>query len=58
MSDDVKETNTVGFKTAKATASVASGWCGGFAGAALGNSGGATAGNNRFVIKEEESLNI
>jgi hypothetical protein len=46
VADDVKQQNGLGFKTARTTASVASGWGGGFLGAFLGESGGAAAGKD------------
>jgi hypothetical protein len=46
VADDVKQKKGLGFKTAKTTASVASGWGGGFLGAFLGESGGAAAGKD------------
>lgn len=56
--DDVKENDTVGFKTAKTTASVASGWAGGFLGGFLGNSGGAAAGNEILSIIPNQIFKI
>ncbi|CAB3359363.1 Hypothetical predicted protein [Cloeon dipterum] len=44
VKNDLDEKNAIGFKTAKTSASVASGWSGGIAGAVVGNSFGATVG--------------